>query len=82
MAFGSEVDDVIKIILSEQVAYQLLVADIPLNEDMTLVPFYTLQILQVPGVGQLVQIHQKNIVVLFQHVVHKVRTNKPGTAGD
>ena len=80
VALGGEVDDIVKVILLEQGRYQFLVADIPLDEDVPGVPFHALQVFQVPGVGQLVQVDQENVIVLFQHVVDEVGANEARTA--
>ena len=82
MALSREVYDIVKVILLEQGRYQFLVADIPLDEDVPGVPFHVLQVFQVPGVGQLVQVDQENVIVLFQHVVDEVGANEAGAAGD
>ena len=41
-----------------------------------------LQVLQVAGVGQLVQIDEADVLVLLQHVMHKVGADETGTAGN
>ena len=82
MALGGKVDDVIEIVLCEQALDQLLVADIALHEHMAGVALHILQVFQIARVGQLIQIDQQDLRVFFEHIVHKVGTDKTGTAGD
>ena len=82
VAFRREVDDVVGVILDNQVGDQRLIADIPLHKDMTGIPLDVLEVLQIAGIGQLVQVHQTDILVFLQHVVDKVGADKTGAAGD
>ena len=82
VALGGKVDDVIEIVLLEQAFHQLLVADIALHEHMAGVALHVLQVFQIAGVGQLIQIDQQDLRVLFEHIMHKVGTDKTGAAGD
>ena len=82
MALGSKVDDVVEIVLCKQALHQLLVADIALHEHMAGVALHVLQVFQIARVGQLIQIDQQDLRVFFEHIVHKVGTDKTGTAGD
>ena len=82
MALGGKVDDVVKIVLCKQALHQLLVADIALHEHMAGVALHVLQVFQIARVGQLIQIDQQDLRVFFEHIVHKVGTDKTGTAGD
>ena len=82
MALGGKVDDVIEIILLEQAFHQLLIADIALHKHMAGVALHVLQVFQIAGVGQLIQIDQQDLRLLFEHIMHKVGTNKTGAAGD
>ncbi len=59
MALGRKVDDVIEIVLLEQAFHQLLVADVALHKHMAGVPFNVLQVFEVAGVGQLVEVDQQ-----------------------
>ena len=82
VALRGKVDDVIEIVLCEQAFDQLLVADVALHEDVAGVALDVLQVLQIARVGQLIEVDQQDLRVLFEHIVNKVRTNKAGTAGD
>ena len=82
MALGGKVDDVVEIVLCKQALHQLLVADIALHEHMAGVALHVLQVFQIACVGQLIQIDQQDLRVFFEHIVHKVGTDKTGAAGD
>ena len=82
VALSREVYDIVKVILLEQGRYQFLVADVALDEDVARVALHAFEVLQVARVGQLVQVDQENVVVLFQHVVDEVGANEAGAAGD
>ena len=82
VALGGKVDDIIGVILGDQVGDQGLVADVALHEDVAGVALDVLQVLQVAGVGQLVQIDEADVLVLLQHVMHKVGADETGTAGN
>ena len=82
MALGGKVDDVVEIVLCKQALHQLLVADVALHEHMAGVALHVLQVFQIARVGQLIQIDQQDLRVFFEHIVHKVGTDKTGTAGD
>ena len=82
MALSGKVDDVIEIVLCKQALDQLLVADVALHEDMAGVALNVLQVLEVAGVGQLVEVDQQDLGVLLEHIMHKVGTDKTGAAGD
>ena len=82
MALSGKVDDVIEIVLCKQALDQLLVADVALHKDVAGVALNVLQVLEVAGVGQLVEVDQQDLRVLLEHIMHKVGTNKTGAAGD
>ena len=82
MALGGKVDDVVEIVLCKQALHQLLIADVALHEHMAGVALHVLQVFQIARVGQLIQIDQQDLRVFFEHIVHKVGTDKTGTAGD
>ena len=65
MALGGKVDDVIEVIFLEQPFDQFLVADIALHKDVARVALDALQVFQVAGIGQLVQVDQQDVVMLF-----------------
>ncbi len=56
MRLSSEVNDVVGIIISYEQSTKSSVADIPMHEHMTLVILKGFQILQIPGIGQCVQV--------------------------
>lgn len=63
MAFGSKVDDVIRVIFGDQVSDKSLIADITLDEDMAGIVLDIFQVFQVAGIGQLIQVDQADILV-------------------
>ncbi len=77
MAFGCKVDDIIRIVLSDQVGDERFVADVALHKDVTGVILDVLQVLEVAGIGQLVEVDEADVLILFQHIVDKVRADKP-----
>ena len=82
MRLGSEVDDIVEIVLLEQRSNQFLVADIALHEHMTGIPLHALQILKIACIGQLVEVDKQDVVIFLQHVVNKVGADKSGATSD
>ena len=82
MALGGKVDDAIEIILQKQLFHQGPVADIALHKHMAAVALYPLQVFQIARIGELIQVHQQDFVIFFQHVIHEVRANEPRAACD
>ena len=82
MGLRREVDDEIRVILPDERRHQLLVADIAVDKDVPLVVLDILQVLQIAGIGQGVQIDDANVRILFQHVVDKGGADKTGTSGN
>jgi len=82
MGFRREVDDAFRIVFLQQGADQGGVADIALHKHMAGILLNPLQILQIAGIGQFVQIDNLDVRMLLQHVVHEVRTDEAGAAGD
>lgn len=81
MGFGSKVDDVIGIIIGNELCHEFLVADIPVDKDVPRVILQILQILQVSGVCQGVQVDDANVGVFVQHIVNEGRSDETRTAG-
>jgi hypothetical protein len=82
MALSGKVDDIIEIVLCKQALHQFLVADVALHEHMAGVALHVLQVLQIAGIGQLIQVDQQDLGVLLEHIVNKVGADKTGAAGD
>ena len=82
MGLRREVDDVVRVILPDERRHKLLVADIAVDKEVPGVVLDILQILQIAGIGQGVQIDDANVRVLFQHIVDKGSSDKPGATGD
>ena len=82
MALRRKVDHIVKVVFFEQAADQLFIADISLNKYMAGIALDALQVFKISGIGQLVKVDKKNVVILFQHVVNKVGADKAGAACD
>src|SRR5699024_276058 len=81
VAFRRKVDHIVGIILFHQAGDQFTVADVALHKDVAGIAFNVLEVFQVAGIGQLVQVDDADVLMLFQHIVHKVGTDETGTAG-
>ena len=78
MTFSSEVHHIVKLIPDKQVFHQLTVADVALHKETTFIVYVIGNSTQVASVSQSIQYYEANVVVLLQHVFHKVRANKSG----
>ena len=81
MAFGSEVDDGTRLMSVEQLVEQGAVIDVAFDEDMAQVAGQRLQVGQVAGVGQRVEVDDA-LVALREPVEHEVAADETGAAGD
>lgn len=82
MGLRRKVDDEIRVILPDERGHKLLVADIAVDKDVPLVVLDVLQVLQIAGIGQGIQVDDANVRILFQHIVDKGGSDKPGAAGN
>ncbi|MOA30968.1 hypothetical protein D3C78_1520960 [compost metagenome] len=78
--FRREVDHGPRPVLSQQTIHQRPVADIAMHEGMARVPFQAGEILQVAGVGQLVEADHR-FVMAGEPVQHEVGADEAGAAG-
>ena len=81
MAFGGKVEDGAWLVLGQQTADQLGIADIALHEEVARVVLHCGQSFEVAGVGQLVQV-EDGLVVLRQPVENEVAADEAGAACD
>ena len=79
MALGGEVYDGIR--LRHQLRDDSAITDIAAHEAVARVAFHIAQVVQVAGVGELVQVDHV-VVVLRQHVADEVAADEAGAAGD
>ena len=56
MAFGSKIDDGARLVFGEQIGNQGGITDVALHENMALIAIETLQVLDIAGVGELVEV--------------------------
>ena len=81
MAFGREIEHGARAVLLQQPGQQGAVADIPLHEHMARVALEAGEIVQVAGVGQLVEI-DNGLVMGRKPVEYKIGTDKTCAACD
>ena len=73
VALRREVDHGIKVVFGEQLFHQGFITDVALHEAVTGVILDRLQVLQVPGVGQQVEIKQQDeVLLLIQYILDKI----------
>ena len=83
MAFRRKVDDCIEMIPLEKRIHQRLIPDITLHKAIPGILFHGHQVLQVSRIGQQIQIHQKDVVLLvLQYILDKIGADKPRPAGN
>ncbi|MBT9141503.1 MAG: hypothetical protein DDT30_02095 [Dehalococcoidia bacterium] len=80
MGFSSEVNYYIKD-LTQQLINEFPIGNIAFDEVIARVTFDTPQVLQIPGVGELVQVGHFPIGVLTQYVTDKVAPDKSSPTG-
>lgn len=56
--------------------------DIGLHEYMARIALHGPQVLAIARIGERIYVHNANIIVLIQHIQHKVRADEPGTSGN
>ena len=82
MRFRRKIDDHIRMLLFKQPIHRVAVTDISLDKTEIILLHNRCQRRQIPSIRQLIQTNHPVLRVLLQHMKHKVRSNKPGTAGD
>ena len=82
MGFRRKIDDYIGMFFFEQRIHRIAVANIGLDKTEIILPHNRCQRRQIPGIRQLIQTNHPVLRMLPQHMKHKIRPNKPGTAGN
>ena len=80
--FGGEVDDGVGRKLVQQGVHQRRVANVAVHEAIPRIGRHRLQVLEVPGVGELVQIDQGANAILRKHQADERRSDEPRAAGN
>lgn len=81
MRFRRKIDDHIRMLLFKQPINRIAVTNISLDKMEIILVHNRCQRRQIPSIRQLIQTNHPVLRVLLQHMKHKIRTNKPGTAG-
>jgi hypothetical protein len=81
MGFGGKVDHGIHP-LFEDFADQAVIANVSLDEFMTGVPFDTLQIFEIAGIGELVEVKNPALRIVLQHKPDEIGSDKSRSACD
>ena len=71
MRLRCEVDDIIRIVVSDELCNELNVTDISVNKDVARIILKIFEILQVSGISQCIQVDDSNIRLAVKHVVDK-----------
>ena len=82
MGFRRKINDHIGMFFCKQRIHRIAVADIRLDKAEIILPHNRCQRRQIPGIRQLIQTNHPVLRMLPQHMKHKIRPNKPGTAGN
>ena len=82
MGLGGQVDDAVHVLLLHQFENAVKVADIHLNKAVVGLVLDVLEVGQVAGIRELVQVNDLVFRVLVHEQPHYVTANKTGAAGD
>jgi hypothetical protein len=80
MALGGKMHDRLRSVPAQQFRYERTVPDIPVREHMPRIIRYALQILDIAGIGQLIEIDDR-VIGLGKPFQYEVRSDEPGPAG-
>ena len=80
VALRGEIDDRDRLVLLQQPADQLAIADVAAHEEMARVSLQAGEVLRIAGVGQLVEIDDASRSRLASQCMDKVRTDESGAA--
>ena len=82
MRLGRKMDNAVNVIFTEYPLNRFPIADIRLYELIVLPLVNALQVCEISGVGQLVDIYYPDVVaVFFEHVMNVIAPDKAGSAG-
>ena len=82
MAFSSQMNDTVYMILLHDFLHLLVVADISLDKCVVGLVFDVLQIGQVPSIGQFVQIDDVILGIFVHEQTDHMASDEAGTAGN
>src|SRR4030095_9485524 len=82
VALRSEVEDALDPVLLEQCLDPLPVPVVSADEDVPRVPLQVAQVLEVPGVGEKVEVDHRPVRALLAQVPDEVRTDEATTTSD
>ena len=82
MAFRRKVDNAVDTLFLHQPEHRVKITDVRLDEGVIGLVLDVLEVRQVAGVGQLVDIDDMIVRILRDEKPHDVRADEPGAAGD
>lgn len=82
MRFRSQVDDPVRLVLFEDLQYMPGIGNVGFHEGVIRLVLDILQVLQVPGIGQRIQIDDLITGIFGNKLSHNMGTDKSGSAGD
>ena len=80
MGFSGKVNDRADLLIAEQACHQSGVTDIPVNEPVGWVRIYPAEILEIPCIGELIQIRDPIIRMARDPAANKISANKSSSA--
>jgi hypothetical protein len=80
VALGGEVDDRLDRVALHQLLHRRAVPDVPAHEDVSGIPLEVAQVLEIPGVGQGVDVHHQVFRVRPAYEAHVLRPDEAGAA--
>ena len=82
VAFGREMDHPVYVVLREEAAHGVVVADVAFDERVVRTVLDVPQVREVAGVGQAVEVYDPIVGVFPDEQPHDVRADESGAAGD
>ena len=82
VGLGSKVDHSVDLEFRERIVDCSRVADIRFHENITGVGSNLRQVLQIPCVGEIIEVYHPEVCVLFQEVTDEIATDEAGTTRD
>ena len=79
MALGSEIHDIIKLILAKQTVSQLTVTNITFKKNATVIIYIICNSSQITGIRQRIEYYHTDIIVFCQNVLQVIRPDKTGS---
>ena len=82
VAFGGQMNDPVDVVLPHEFEHAVEVANVGLDESVVRFVFHILQIGQITGIRELVEIDNAVVGIFVDKQTNHMRTDKPGTAGN